>query len=159
MLPEGIGNLKKLRALVASNNKLKALPPSLKELASLEFLYLHGNPLLALPAEVMGSKLSGYRWRPFSPSSSPMDRVTKPIDMQHVQMDFPAEWFQIKERLAEMKEPFISFTQYRKICVGLGEKDTVAQERLASFLNALNKNAKYSYASSAMQRNADVCWR
>jgi internalin A len=57
--------------------------------------------------------------------------------MDHVRVDFPAGWFQIKERLAVMKEPFISFAEYRKICAELGERDTLAQERLAGFLNAL----------------------
>jgi len=57
--------------------------------------------------------------------------------MEHVRADFPAGWFQIKERLAQMKEPFISFAEYRKICAGLGENDAQAQERLAGFLNAL----------------------
>ncbi|MBI4662224.1 MAG: TIR domain-containing protein [Verrucomicrobia bacterium] len=57
--------------------------------------------------------------------------------MEYVRADFPAGWFQIKERLAEMKEPFISFAEYRKLCAGLGENDPQAQERLAGFLNAL----------------------
>jgi internalin A len=57
--------------------------------------------------------------------------------MECVRADFPAGWFQIKERLADMKEPFISFDEYRKICAGLGESDAQAQERLAGFLNAL----------------------
>jgi internalin A len=57
--------------------------------------------------------------------------------MKHVRADFPTGWFQIKERLAEMKEPFISFEHYRKICAELGERDARAQERLAGFLNAL----------------------
>jgi len=57
--------------------------------------------------------------------------------MEHVRADFPAGWFQIKEKLAEMKEPFISFAEYRKICAGLGENDAKAQEQLAGFLNAL----------------------
>ncbi|MBE0540888.1 MAG: TIR domain-containing protein [Verrucomicrobia bacterium] len=57
--------------------------------------------------------------------------------MEHVRADFPAGWFQIKERLAEMTEPFISFAEYRKICAEQGENDAQAQERLAGFLNAL----------------------
>ncbi len=36
--------------------------------------------------------------------------------MDHIRVDFPAEWFQIKEKLSEMKEPFISFRQYRDLC-------------------------------------------
>ncbi len=57
--------------------------------------------------------------------------------MDHVRADFPLGWFQIKERLAEMKEPFISFDEYRKICNELGESDAQGQEQLAIFLNAL----------------------
>lgn len=58
-------------------------------------------------------------------------------EMEHVRVAFPAGWFAIKERLAKMKEPFVSFAEYRKICAELGEKDAASQERLAGFLNAL----------------------
>jgi internalin A len=57
--------------------------------------------------------------------------------MDHIRAAFPAEWFQIKERLSEMKEPFISFQQYRTLCASKNEKDSEAQETLAVFLNAL----------------------
>jgi internalin A len=60
--------------------------------------------------------------------------------MEHVRAAFPADWFRIKERLSGMQErgeSFISFEEYREICGELGEKDPVAQERLAGFLNAL----------------------
>lgn len=57
--------------------------------------------------------------------------------MDHVRTPFPSDWFDIKDQLAQMKEPFISFKQYRKICVSLGETDEQAQEALAVFLNAL----------------------
>ena len=58
-------------------------------------------------------------------------------EMEHVRAAFPAGWFQIKERLAELKKPFISFAEYRNICAEFGENDATAQERLAGFLNAL----------------------
>ncbi|UCD48554.1 MAG: TIR domain-containing protein [Phycisphaerales bacterium] len=64
-------------------------------------------------------------------------------DMEHVRTAFPADWFAIKDKLAEMKKPFISFKEYRKFCAGLGEKDTEAQERLAGFLNALGIALNY----------------
>jgi internalin A len=57
--------------------------------------------------------------------------------MNHVRVAFPAEWFQIKERLSEMQEPFISFRQFRALCESKNEKDHEAQETLAVFLNAL----------------------
>jgi internalin A len=57
--------------------------------------------------------------------------------MKHVRAPFPAGWFDIKDRLAKMKKPFISFAEYRKICAELGENDAKAQERLAGFLDDL----------------------
>jgi internalin A len=57
--------------------------------------------------------------------------------MPNVRADFPAGWFQIKERLSKMRKPFISFKEYRKICAELGELDPTAQERLAGFLDDL----------------------
>jgi internalin A len=64
-------------------------------------------------------------------------------DMEHVRASFPADWFAIKDELAKMKKPFISFKEYRKFCAKLGEKDTDAQERLAGFLNALGIALNY----------------
>jgi len=63
--------------------------------------------------------------------------------MEHVRTSFPAGWFQIKGRLAQMEEPFISFDEYREICTELGENDAEAQERLAGFLNALGIALNY----------------
>jgi internalin A len=57
--------------------------------------------------------------------------------MEHIRVSFPAEWFQIKENLSEMQEPFISFQRYRALCASKNEKDSEAQETLAVFLNAL----------------------
>lgn len=57
--------------------------------------------------------------------------------MDHIRVAFPAEWFQIKEKLSEMREPYISFQEYRSICESKNEKDCGAQETLAVFLNAL----------------------
>jgi internalin A len=58
-------------------------------------------------------------------------------DMEHVRTPFPACWFEIKNRLAGMKDPFISFAEYRELCAELGEADEDAQEQLAGSLNAL----------------------
>jgi len=57
--------------------------------------------------------------------------------MKHVRADFPARWFEIKDRLARMRKPFISFVEYRKICNDLGENDSKSQEQLAGFLDDL----------------------
>lgn len=64
-------------------------------------------------------------------------------DMEHVRTSFPADWFAIKDELAKMKKPFISFKEYRKHCAELGEKDEEGQERLAGFLNALGIALNY----------------
>lgn len=57
--------------------------------------------------------------------------------MDHVRTSFPADWFKIKDQLAEMKEPFVSFARFREICSELGEKEVHAQENLASYLHVL----------------------
>jgi internalin A len=53
-LPDRLGGLTGLRELVVSGNRLTALPESLKELKSLDRLFLHQNPGLGLPPEVLG---------------------------------------------------------------------------------------------------------
>ena len=56
-LPESVGDLAALECLYASENRLTSLPRSLAKLASkgkLRELYLHGNPDLGLPDEVLG---------------------------------------------------------------------------------------------------------
>jgi len=63
--------------------------------------------------------------------------------MDHIRAKFPVDWFRIKERLANLESPFISFGEYRKICNELGEKTLKAQEALARFLNALGIALNY----------------
>lgn len=50
---------------------------------------------------------------------------------------FPAAWLAIKNRLAGMRENYISFDQYTQICQGLQESDREGQERLALYLHVL----------------------
>jgi internalin A len=50
---------------------------------------------------------------------------------------FPASWFKIKDRLASMKENYLSFERYRELCENMGEQDSDAQERLAGYLHKL----------------------
>jgi len=50
---------------------------------------------------------------------------------------FPASWFKVKDRLAGMKENYLSFDRYREICRQLGELEPEAQERLAGYLHSL----------------------
>src|SRR5947207_962649 len=54
VLPDSIGHLAQLRILNLSDNRLAALPESLRNLRSLGELYLHGNPGLGIPVEVLG---------------------------------------------------------------------------------------------------------
>lgn len=56
-LPEWLGELRSLRVLNLENNRLTALPTTLHGLAqagTLRKLFLHGNPALGLPEEVLG---------------------------------------------------------------------------------------------------------
>ncbi len=57
--------------------------------------------------------------------------------------DFPADWFDIKERLAAMKENFLPWDSYQEICRSLGEKDAKAQRDLAGFLHILGIALNY----------------
>jgi internalin A len=50
---------------------------------------------------------------------------------------FPTAWFKIKDRLAGMKENYLSFEQYQELCTQLGEQEPEAQERLAGYLHSL----------------------
>ena len=70
------------------------------------------------------------------------DKLLKGIEretdrLEHLRDPFPANWFGIKDRLAGMKDNFLNFDQYREVCAGLGEKDTTAQDKLASYLHSL----------------------
>lgn len=63
--------------------------------------------------------------------------------MEHRKVDFPAEWFEIKERLATMEESFITWDRYQDICLRLGEKDAEAQRKLAGFIHILGIALNY----------------
>lgn len=66
--------------------------------------------------------------------------------MEHRKADFPADWFAIKERLAEMtkrNENYVTWEQYQGICREFGEKDGEAQRKLAWYLNVLGIALNY----------------
>ena len=63
--------------------------------------------------------------------------------LEHRKANFPADWFEIKERLAEMQENFITWDQYQQICHRFGEHDTAAQRHLAGFLHTLGIALNY----------------
>lgn len=54
-LPETIGQLTHLRYFDAASNQLASLPETLRRLPDLKELYLHDNPGLGLPPEVLGA--------------------------------------------------------------------------------------------------------
>ncbi len=50
---------------------------------------------------------------------------------------FPAAWFAIKDRLADMPEDYLTIDQYRQLCDKHGEVAPDAQDTLARFLHCL----------------------
>jgi internalin A len=56
---------------------------------------------------------------------------------------FPASWFAIKERLAGMKESYLSFDRFRQICRELGEGNGAEQDLLAGYLHTLGVALNY----------------
>jgi internalin A len=64
--------------------------------------------------------------------------ISRAADNLEVLRDsFPAPWFVIKERLSGMKENFLTFEEFRRECVELGEPLAKEQELLASVLHIL----------------------
>jgi internalin A len=57
--------------------------------------------------------------------------------LEHLRVAFPANWFTIKDRLGGMKKSFLSFDEYREICVELGEASAETQDQLAGYLHSL----------------------
>ena len=63
--------------------------------------------------------------------------------LEHLRSPFPASWIEIKNRLADMSENYISFEKYRDICQGDGEPDQGAQDSLAVHLHSLGIALNY----------------
>jgi internalin A len=63
--------------------------------------------------------------------------------LEHLRDAFPAAWFSIKDRLAGMKENYLSIEEYRRECAKLGEEDPQAQELLAGYLHSLGIALNY----------------
>ena len=67
--------------------------------------------------------------------------------LEGIRASFPASWFGIKDRLAEMTEKgenFLSPEQYRKICRDHKEPDPIKQKQLAGFLHDLGVALNYA---------------
>jgi internalin A len=63
--------------------------------------------------------------------------------LPHLRARFPSEWFGIKQRLALMRDNYLTFERYRAVCRDEGEADAKAQEDLAGFLHALGVALNY----------------
>ena len=57
--------------------------------------------------------------------------------MPEVRDLFPKKWWDVKEWLENMNEPYLDFATYQQKCFELGEHDEKDQERLAAWLNDL----------------------
>jgi internalin A len=58
-------------------------------------------------------------------------------DLDELRVNFPAEWFAVKDLLASSKDNYLGFAQYRELCVQNGVNDKKDQDLLARFLNQL----------------------
>jgi internalin A len=63
--------------------------------------------------------------------------------LEHLRDAFPASWFSIKDQLPKMQKNYLSFDQYRDLCIKLGEKDPASQELLAGYLHRLGIALNY----------------
>jgi internalin A len=52
-------------------------------------------------------------------------------------VDFPAAWYDIKQRLSGMTESYLSFEQFEEVCRNHGESDAAAHADLAGYLHDL----------------------
>ncbi|MCP4158345.1 MAG: GTP-binding protein, partial [bacterium] len=57
--------------------------------------------------------------------------------MDMIKTAWPTSWFNVKKRLENLGESFISYREYREICIAQGVKVKTAQETLVGFLNDL----------------------
>jgi len=64
-------------------------------------------------------------------------------EMKSVKADFPSAWFAIKDKLAGMKDNYLSFEQFRGVCGENGETEVKAQDELAGFLHCLGIALNY----------------
>ena len=71
-------------------------------------------------------------------------RIQSEIDaLPGVRAMFPATWFAIKDKLAGMKENFLSYEKFRELCRANNETDEKAQDDLAGFLHCLGIALNY----------------
>ncbi|HEY0603880.1 MAG TPA: COR domain-containing protein, partial [Herpetosiphonaceae bacterium] len=64
-----------------------------------------------------------------------IDRETDRL--KHLRDRFPANWFEIKDHLAQMQQNYLEFEQYCECCASFGETNDVTQKLLAGYLHQL----------------------
>lgn len=64
--------------------------------------------------------------------------------LEELRVKFPAEWFDVKDRLASMKKNYLSFEQYRNLCKRNKVGKKKHQGMLARYLNQLGIVLNYS---------------
>ncbi len=57
--------------------------------------------------------------------------------LEHLRDRFPASWFVVKDRLANLPTNYIDYDDYRQLCEGNGIRDTQGQDTLIGFLHDL----------------------
>jgi internalin A len=71
--------------------------------------------------------------------------LTQAVDkMPAVRARFQTKWWEIKQWLEEMPEPYLDFTTYQQLCRKLGESDTAEQDKLAEWLHDLGVALNYA---------------
>ncbi|MEA2463141.1 MAG: internalin [Acidobacteriota bacterium] len=63
--------------------------------------------------------------------------------MPEVAMDFPSDWFSVKERLETMPDEFMSYEQFRQFCRDEGVADDADRDTLAAVLHCLGIALNY----------------
>ncbi len=63
--------------------------------------------------------------------------------MDSIRAVFPSSWFEIKDRLSTMPEPYMPFDRFREVCAEYGEKNAKDQVELAKFLHILGIALNY----------------
>ena len=65
-------------------------------------------------------------------------------NMPEIRQKFPAKWWEIKEWLENMDEPYLDYAAYQERCLDLGELEPANQDQLAGWLNDLGIAINYA---------------
>jgi internalin A len=74
--------------------------------------------------------------------------------MDNVRSPFPSAWWAIKDQLERTRKDYLSYGEYRALCIQLGEHDESAQDSLAAVLHALG--VALNYAEDTRLREATI---